>query len=1577
MSLGLLDNESLNRSNSADLTDTLAAYVALVNREGFIEFAGQCEGGLTPDRLVGHKVFDRVPSEVRQILTDKLERVFETNAVEFIHMPAPADCNNGGAIEIRLVPLVESGKPLQTVAVAFRRTLMETKDDNRLADPAGPLSRVTLDELPCERSLKERQLIEVALQQSEERFRQIAETSLQGIVIVQHDRVVYTNPAAAALTECTSQELTGASVASVTERFIDSDSLELVRAKLKNTNYGMPHRSSYEIKVHTTTGRTRWIEVAAMPVTYEGAPAIQVALIDATIRKEAEEALRNSEERYRTLVENAQNAIFSMEYDGTIVFMNSVAGGMLGGEAKNFVGKNVKDLFPPDKAVRHLAAVQRVIDSGKGETIENLTELQGEPRWHITSIHPLNGHDAQASSAFMISTDITESKLAAQKLARERDFTRMILQTANSLIFCLDKDARILLFNEECERVTGYSSEEVIGKRWPDIFMPERYRHYGLEDFGAWVYQHPADRREEPILTKSGGERIILWSNSSFVHPDTGEITAIAIGYDITEARQVGQRLKETESRFRSLVEGIPALTYTAALDATSTTTYISPQVETLLGYTPDEYMANPDIWERLLHPDDRDRVLAEVQRCHRTGERFLSEYRMIHRNGNIVWFRDQATFLHDESGKPICLQGIQYDITESKAALEKLRESEGRFKELADLLPQTVFEFDTNGKFTFINRSGFEAFGRTPEELEKGANVADALHPDDRERAWQNVISLGIGCQSTGNEYTAIRGDGTQFPVLAYTTRICHNGEVVGYRGILLDITARKQAEQALRQSQEAFRDLVENVDDVLYTTDGDLVITYVSPVVKKVLGYDSSELLGRSALSLVYSEDLPTIQAAVQDVLNGSLYPSEYRMIAKTSEVRWVRSLSRPIFEGGTFMGVRGVLADIHKRKLTEQALRDSQKRFERVAQQSREMVWEVNADGLFTYVSQASDEILGYRPEEMIGTMHFYDLQPEEEREKFKLASQEQIAKRESFHNQLNKAITKTGQVVWFLTSGAPVMDEQGNLKGYIGADLDITERKQAEEALREKDEFLSSIIENIPDMIFVKDAEELRFVRFNEAGEELLGYQREDLIGKNDYDIFPREQADSFTRKDREVLETGQLHEIPEESIETKHGRRILHTKKIPIVEKDGKSTFLLGISHDITDRKHAQEALRESEERFRALYRGSPLPTYTWQWNGSDFVLIDHNEAASKVTETSIRNYLGLTADKLYENRPDCIQDIQLCYENQATINREMKYTYLSTGKTLELAVRYTFVPPNFVLVVTEDITQRKRDEEALRMSEERFRALYNGSPLPMALFQWKDGDLQLVNCNEATNSISHRTLPNLVGSPAKNILSQEPEFLETIYECFHKQTAVNVDYSHQLWNSDEQLCVSVFAAFIPPDLLLIQSQDITERRRMEEALRSTNELLAQERHALLDKNIALKEVLGQSKDEANQVKQNVQSNIDKLILPILVKLKEKAREGDRIDLDLLESLMSDVASPFLRDIESRFVQLTPRETEICSMIRNGLQSKEIGLALGISVRTVEKFRQKIRDKLRVESRDTNLTTFLRAITQRR
>lgn len=194
--------------------------------------------------------------------------------------------------------------------------------------------------------------------------------------------------------------------------------------------------------------------------------------------------------------------------------------------------------------------------------------------------------------------------------------------------------------------------------------------------------------------------------------------------------------------------------------------------------------------------------------------------------------------------------------------------------------------------------------------------------------------------------------------------------------------------------------------------------------------------------------------------------------------------------------------------------------------------------------------------------------------------------------------------TGQKRWVRTDKIPYRDDQGKIIGVIVFATDVTEVKLAEDSLKKSHEeleigiqerteelarahhFLDTIVEHIPDMIFVKEAKELRFAKFNKAGEELLGYSRKDLIGKNDYDFFPKKEADFFTKKDQEVLKNGVVVDIPEEPIHTRDkGVRILHTKKVPLYDPKGKPQYLLGISEDITEKKRAQEALIQKTEQL--------------------------------------------------------------------------------------------------------------------------------------------------------------------------------------------------------------------------------------------------------------------------------------------------------------------------------------------------------------------------------------------------------
>ncbi len=196
--------------------------------------------------------------------------------------------------------------------------------------------------------------------------------------------------------------------------------------------------------------------------------------------------------------------------------------------------------------------------------------------------------------------------------------------------------------------------------------------------------------------------------------------------------------------------------------------------------------------------------------------------------------------------------------------------------------------------------------------------------------------------------------------------------------------------------------------------------------------------------------------------------------------------------------------------------------------------------------------------------------------------------------------DRRMLETGQAMEFEETGPsadgprtnivvkfPVRDRLGHIYATGGIVTDITDRKNTEDRLRRSEAFTASVIDNLPNMVFVKDAKDLRFVRVNKAGELLLGYSEHELLGKNDHDFFPQVEADFFTANDRKTLATGRLLDIPEEPIKTRTGAiRLLHTKKIPITDHDGKPLYLLGISEDITDQKRAEEELRQSQEELR-------------------------------------------------------------------------------------------------------------------------------------------------------------------------------------------------------------------------------------------------------------------------------------------------------------------------------------------------------------------------------------------------------
>jgi PAS domain S-box-containing protein len=296
---------------------------------------------------------------------------------------------------------------------------------------------------------------------------------------------------------------------------------------------------------------------------------------------------------------------------------------------------------------------------------------------------------------------------------------------------------------------------------------------------------------------------------------------------------------------------------------------------------------------------------------------------------------------------------------------------------------------------------------------------------------------------------------------------------------------------------------------------------------------------------------------------------------------------------------------------------------------------------------------------------------------------------------------KQVTTGKSPLQFQVKIEQMLDVSEKFSGKVVILNDITERKHAEETLRQSHRMIEEIINAIPVRVFWKDRN-LFYLGCNEIFARDAGFaDPKDIVGKDDYQMGWRDQAELYRADDRQVIESGCPKLLIEEPQTTPDGNTIvLLTSKIPLRSSEGEIIGVLGTYMDITERKRAEEALEESEERFKAQYQGSPAPTFTWQKHGADFVLVNFNEAARAITDGMVSEFVGQRASDLYSDRQEILRDLLLCHDEREVIRREIRSQNFVPGALL--IATFASVPPDLVLVHLEDITERKRAEQELQ-----------------------------------------------------------------------------------------------------------------------------------------------------------------------------------------------------------------------------------------------------------------------------------
>ena len=372
----------------------------------------------------------------------------------------------------------------------------------------------------------------------------------------------------------------------------------------------------------------------------------------------------------------------------------------------------------------------------------------------------------------------------------------------------VDPDGTLRYASPAFEQMLGYDPEEVVGKmNVLDHVHPDDLPHLLEETEKALSAGGVATNKAEYRFRHKDGSWRWMESVGTYLLDDPHVGGVVVTSRDVTERKEAEHKLREAEERYRTLVEHIPAVTYIDRIDEVNSAVYISPQVEEMLGYTPEKWREDSEFLWKILHPDDKERILAEAQRTNETGDPFGEEYRVISKSGHVVWVRDEAGLVKDREGTPIFWQGVVHDITERKRTEEALREAEERFRRSFEDAAIGMALVGTDGRFLRTNRSLCNMLGYREVEL-LGKTFQDITHPEDLDADLDQVRRMLDGeIRTYQMEKRYFHKEGQVVWVLL-SVSLVHDeeGEPLYFVSQIQDITERKVLEERLQH--RAFHD-------------------------------------------------------------------------------------------------------------------------------------------------------------------------------------------------------------------------------------------------------------------------------------------------------------------------------------------------------------------------------------------------------------------------------------------------------------------------------------------------------------------------------------------------------------------------------------------------------------------------------------------------------------------------------------------------------------------------------------------------------------------------------------------------